>query len=372
MKYIHIVQFHLMSGGGVGSVITDVCEAMAKKGAEVHVISLFQKENIDFYDSIKWAEKQSIHVKLLQENDEGIITVLRKLRKYIRQLAKEDECCLYLHLKWGVLAGIVSSIGMKNIHRVEVYHSGYMKYKFQAFICSPFIEKYIAVSKDAKQQLIKWFHIKEDRIEVVYNGVDINLIENKCSIISKKNSDNVQFVSIGRLSFEKGFNFPIEAFGRIKNDNHEFPVSYIMVGDGKDRGMCENLAHGYVNFTGTVRREAVYEYIANSDVMILPSLWEGNSILLLEVIAVGKPMILTDIPSFREVFEFQPLSKDEIFRVERFGCVIRASDVDSCLMAMKNMITRKNEYKNMAQYVHSFASKFSIEIQAEKYLNIIK
>ena len=43
MKYIHIVQFHLMSGGGVGSVVTDVCEAMARKSDGVYAISLFQR-----------------------------------------------------------------------------------------------------------------------------------------------------------------------------------------------------------------------------------------------------------------------------------------------------------------------------------------
>ena len=53
MKYIHIVQFHLMSGGGVGSVITDVCEAMAKKSDGVYAISLFQRDGIDFGEELE-------------------------------------------------------------------------------------------------------------------------------------------------------------------------------------------------------------------------------------------------------------------------------------------------------------------------------
>ncbi len=360
-----------MSGGGVGSVITDVSEAMAKEGAEVYVVSLFQRKNIDFQDSIEWGKKNNINVTVLQENNEGILIIFRKLNRYIKKLASQDKCCLFLHLKWGVLAGIISTIGLENVHRIEVYHSGYMKYKLQSFICRPFIEKYIAVSKDAKKQLHKWFHIKENLIEVVYNGVDFSNIKNKCGTKCGGFQNSILFTSIGRLSFEKGFNYAIEAFAKMKSTNPEIQVSYTMVGDGKDRCECESLAKGFVNFTGTVEREVVYEYITNSDVMILPSLWEGNSILLLEVIAVGKPMILTDIPSFREVFRFKPLKHDEIFRVEQFGCVIRPQDVNSCLMAMKSIILRKNEFNEIEEYVHSFAPNFSLQTQAEKYLNII-
>ena len=45
MKYIHIDQNHNMSGGGVGSVITDLCEATARESKEVYVINLFRKSD---------------------------------------------------------------------------------------------------------------------------------------------------------------------------------------------------------------------------------------------------------------------------------------------------------------------------------------
>ena len=102
-----------MSGGGVGSVITDVSEAMAKEGAEVYVVSLFQRKNIDFQDSIEWGKKNNINVTVLQENNEGILIIFRKLNRYIKKLASQDKCCLFLHLKWGVLAGIISTIGLR-------------------------------------------------------------------------------------------------------------------------------------------------------------------------------------------------------------------------------------------------------------------
>ena len=175
MKYIHIVQFHLMAGGGVGSVVTDVCEAMAKRSGQVYVISLFQHERVDFARELEWAARVGVHSTLLQQDKKDtVLHVLRALRREIKSLAQDDECVLYLHLKWGVLAGILATLGLKNVRRVEVYHSGYMHYKLQAFFSKPFIEKYIAVSQDARRQLIEWFHVKEEKIRVVYNGVDVS------------------------------------------------------------------------------------------------------------------------------------------------------------------------------------------------------
>ena len=110
-----------MSGGGVGSVITDLCEAMAHQSAEVYAISLFRREGIDFNIESEWAKKTGIHSLIMQDSDaDSKIKALFKLRKTIKELAKNDRCCLFLHLKWGVLAGIISTLGIKNIKRVEV------------------------------------------------------------------------------------------------------------------------------------------------------------------------------------------------------------------------------------------------------------
>lgn len=84
---------------------------------------------------------------------------------------------------------------------VEVYHSGYINYKLQAFISRPFISHYISVSKDAKDQLEKWFGIKSSKITVVYNGVALEEIRKNAT--KMPNSELFRFVSVGRLSFEK-------------------------------------------------------------------------------------------------------------------------------------------------------------------------
>lgn len=367
MKYIHIVQFHLMSGGGVGSVITDLCEAMAKDSSEVYVISLFRRDGIDFDAEKAWAEQYGIHVLLMQDKPKNCpFRVLYKLRKTLKMLSLNDECCLYLHLKWGVLSGIVGTLNLKNIRRVEVYHSGYMNYRLQAFLSKPFINKYIAVSEDAKRQLEKCFYVASDKIVVAYNGVDIEHIKRLAENPVEHKSE-IAFLSVGRLSFEKGFLTSIEAFRNLQEGGKLHNCSYTMIGQGVQMDEAKAIGKGYVNFMGVIPRDSVYGNIAGCDVMILPSWWEGNSILLLEVLCVGKPLIVTDIPSFREVLNFEPLHDDEIFRIESFGAVFRAKSVGSCELAIMAIKENIHRLDSMAKVVGCFADKYSINKQAEVY-----
>ncbi len=372
MKYIHIVQFHLMSGGGVGSVLTDLCEAMSKKSSEVYIISLNQREDIDINEQKAWADKHGIHVLLMQKDKkDSLYSICRNLRNNIKCLSKDDECCLFMHLKIGVLAGILSSLGMHNIKRVEVYHSGYMGYKLQAFVSRPFINHYISVSKEAKQQLIG-FHVKENKIDVVYNGVDVEHIREVAQLSLSENQDGLSFVSVGRLSFEKGFKTPIEAYASHRTASQMVDTTYTMIGTGVQREECEALAKGYVDFTGVIPREDVYKRIGQSDVMILPSLWEGNSILMLEVLSLGKPMIITNIPSFREVLEFKPLEDNETCRLEWFGCVFRKEDVGSCKKAMSVVYEHINELHENEDRIRELGDRFSTQEQANSYIRIAK
>jgi glycosyltransferase involved in cell wall biosynthesis len=359
-----------MSGGGVGSVLTDLCEAMAQKSREIYVISLFRRRDIDFKVEQEWAAEKGINVLMMQDNEsDSVWKVLYNLRRTLKRLTEDDECCVFMHLKWGVLAGVICSLGLKNVGRVEVYHSGYLNYRFQAFICKPFIHHYISVSKEAKQQLIDWFHIKEQKIDVVYNGVDVDLIREKAQA-EKKNKNLIRFVSVGRLSFEKGFKTPIAAYAELKDSGQLSETSYTMIGKGVQRDECEALSKGYVTFTGVIPREEVYRNIGLSDVMILPSLWEGNSILMLEVLSLGKPMILTDIPSFREVMGFEALNDNESCRLEWFGAVFRKEDVEACKQAMQLVYNKKSTLTSVANKIKSLGDRFSTKEQAKEYMRV--
>lgn len=372
MIYIHIEQaISCKASGGVNSVITDLSEEMAQEGYDVHVVSLQQHSNIDFNDQIEWGKKKNISVAIMQKKNESVFQQFFNLRRYIKQLNKKDKVCLFMHLKWGVLAGVVSTLGLRNVCRVEVYHSGYMNYKLQSTLCKCFIKHHIAVSKEAKEQLIQQFHVKQSKITVVYNGVDVAGIRIKAKSFKPMQLTGLRFISVGRLTFEKGFLDSISAFTNIKIKGDIPESQYYMIGDGQQRKEATEISKGAVMFTGRIPREKVFEYIANSSCVILPSLWEGNSILLLEVLSIGKPVLVTDIPSFREVLNFAPLEDNEEFRICDFGIVFRKESPSSCEMAIRSFCSLdKIERDSMSQIIYKIADNYSLTKQAHEYVNI--
>lgn len=372
MQYIHIEQApSCRSSGGVNSVITDLSQQMVQMGLDVHVISLHQRNGIFFEDQIQWGAKYGIKVAIMQRPGKTKLSSFISLRKYLKKEIRKDDVCLFLHLKWGVLAGVISSIGLRRISRIEVYHSGYINYKLQSFFCKRFINFHIAVSQEARNQLIQEFKVKPEKIAVVYNGVDVDAIRKIMS--SGDHTDNrlMRYISVGRLSFEKGFIDSISAYTYLRKNNRIVNSEYIMIGDGNQLNEAKEISTGKVSFLGRIQRKDVFLELARSNVAVLPSLWEGNSILLLEVLSVGIPVIVSDIPSFQEVLRFDALEDDEDYRVFNCGIVFKKHNVDACVKALESFYNLPNDTKIlMGKEVNSLAENYSLKKQAHSYMSI--
>ena len=175
---------------------------------------------------------------------------------------------------------------------------------------------------------------------------------------------------MGRLSFQKGFGTSITAFAELKRTGKLADAEYTIIGDGELREDCEKASGGLVKFTGRIDRDKVYPNLASADVVVMPSLWEGNSILLLEVLAIGKALIVTDIPSAREVLNFSPLNDGELFRIEEFGAVFRMECVEACMAALQGVYARKEDIGQMGCSVGKLALSYSVENQVSAYINV--
>ena len=71
-----------MSGGGVGSVITDLCEATARDCREVYVINLYRKSDEDIVKESEWAKKYGVHILLMQEDPKmGVLGIFKRKKR---------------------------------------------------------------------------------------------------------------------------------------------------------------------------------------------------------------------------------------------------------------------------------------------------
>ena len=114
--------------------------------------------------------------------------------------------------------------------------------------------------------------------------------------------DAFMILSTGRLAEQKGYDYLIRAAALVREDLPGARI--VLAGDGPLRGRLGKLVSklGLEDIVALVgHRSDVGDLLAASDLVVLPSLWEGLSISLLEAMAAGKPVVTTSIGSNREV-----------------------------------------------------------------------
>ena len=143
------------------------------------------------------------------------------------------------------------------------------------------------------------------------------------------NDNHVLIGCTGRLVRQKDYASLIHAMTLIKNLSGDRTFVLLLAGDGPDREILEGLVRKLgleqqVHFLGFVKE--IPQFLTALDIYVLPSLWEGLSISLMEAMAAGKPIITTNILPNAELIKHQengllvnPQSPDQIaYAIKRF------------------------------------------------------
>jgi glycosyltransferase involved in cell wall biosynthesis len=174
----------------------------------------------------------------------------------------------------------------------------------------------LCCSQAVQKIVIKKYGLKEDKCEVIYNGVVFEKYGFKTEEIQKAKAEaqgeqvfsslNASFivVSIGRLINQmKGYSYLIEAIYCLKSQFGDSSV-LIIVGDGPDKRMLEDQVktlnlEEQVKFIG--EQYTISEFLKKTDVFLLASVSEGFPNVLLEAMSFSKPVVATRIGGIPEV-----------------------------------------------------------------------
>ncbi len=166
-------------------------------------------------------------------------------------------------------------------------------------------DKIIAVSQGVANDLNSNFNVPIDKLEVIYNGFNINsiLIQSLQSpeIVFEKNL--FYFLNTGRVDEAKGQWHLIRAFAAVEKRHPE--VGLIICGQGPYLEMLQEMTKEYhlqgkILFLGFVKNP--YAISKKSDVFVFPSMYEGMPNALIENMICGLPVIATDFcSSAREI-----------------------------------------------------------------------
>ncbi len=186
----------------------------------------------------------------------------------------------------------------------------------------------VAISHFTRSQLCRWTATADwPRIHVVRCGLDDVFLGTPGVPVPAR----PRLVSVGRLAEQKGQLLLVEAAHRLRERVPDFEL--VIVGDGPLRGELERLIDRYgladrVRITGFLDNRTVRRELQAARALVLPSFAEGLPVVIMEALALGRPVIATYIAGIPELVE-----------PGRNGWLVPAGAVEPLVEAMAEALT---------------------------------
>lgn len=204
--------------------------------------------------------------------------------------------------------GLVATLGMRNIKRVQTVHSSYryehnnsLKGKLyeQILRLNNYMGSYFIAVSESVQDYLKEIGTAENKISLIHNSI-VEAPPSDTSILHPLyqelgwNEKNLKIISVGRLETVKGHNLLIEAMREVVKEHTH--IRCLIVGDGRLRETLlaqieKNAMHDYVHLAGF--REDIRDLLRSSDIFCMPSLSEGLPYALLEASGAKLPLLVS-------------------------------------------------------------------------------
>ncbi len=173
--------------------------------------------------------------------------------------------------------------------------------------------KLIAVSDFTRRELQKYYKIKEDKIRVIHNGVDVNKFkpaENKCKVKMELgfNPDDIAILSVGRLYARKGLFTLIESMPAVVKRFRN--AKFIISGKGQSNEMKKLVTHATrlgvkdnIIFTGYYPDSKLPKLYQAADVFAFSTFYEHHPFAVLEALSSRLPVVTTKVGGIPETVE---------------------------------------------------------------------
>lgn len=229
------------------------------------------------------------------------------IRDLARLMRTEHVSLVHSHLYHANLYGRIAAF-LAGVPAVATVHNVYTRTKLHRRLLNRLLSRgsarIIAVSEAIRDDLVAQDGIAPRKVAVIHNGIDVRRVETSLTRGEARaalgiGDDELAIGCVGRLEEQKGHRFLLEACAELRNDpGLMHRLRLLLVGDGRLRGDLERQASALaltssVSFLGT--RQDVPEILRALDIYAMPSLWEGLSIAMLEAMAAGLPVVISDV-----------------------------------------------------------------------------
>ena len=364
IRILHVAQ----AAGGVDRYIRMLLKYLDKDKFENMLVCSQDFHEDDYRDLVDSFEQIKM-TRAIGSNDLKAISEVRKLiRKYSPDI-------VYAHSS---KAGAIARIADIRLKNYCVYNSHGWAFNIRCSekkktmytaiekIAAPFCDRIICISDAEKQSALEKKICNEGKLQVIFNGVDIEAYENGIHGAVKKSDLNIPedaFVvgMVGRISPQKAPDIFVKMAKLVKNQIHN--SHFIIVGNGeqeaeirkyaKDKGFLDSL-----HITGWV--DNPISYVELFDVACLLSRWEGFGLALPEYMMAGKPIVASRVDAI-----------PNIIRNGENGLLV---EVDDAIGASKAVLRIYLEYglkeKLVKQGIEDVHSRFNARRVSEEHQKV--
>jgi glycosyltransferase involved in cell wall biosynthesis len=216
----------------------------------------------------------------------------------------------------------------------------------------------LSVSRSTQRDLARELHIASNKIEFIPNAGRVN---KDCYDIPNIIT-NPYFLFVGTIEPRKNLTNLLLAYSRLKDEDK---LKLVIVGDKGWGGIrLTNLISDldldrYVELKGYVSEPQLASLYANAQFLVMPSLYEGFGLPLVEAMSHGTPVLTANNSSMPEV-------------AGNAGLLVDALDVESIADGLQEMITNNELRERLAGNAKLNASRFSWDESAKKLITVFE
>ena len=366
-KVLFFIPFFQAKGGGLPKVASTLALKFADE-YDISIITLFHYQE-------KYPYKGKYFTLKVKNYYTGAISKLIYLQKLIKSISPDIIISFMTYTSFWIIpimylfkidAPLIISINSnpESQYRKRFYFKYLMKFLYPL----KKLTAVVPVSKELKSILYKKYRINKSKIIPIYNGVDIEKIKQmaleKIDNYEKvfNNPNIIKFITVGRLSKEKGHKYLIEAFTKVLK---EIPNSKLfIIGEGRIRLQIEKMIqernlNNSVTLMGFLHNP--YNYISRSDIFVLPSLSEGLPYALIEALICKIPIVSTNCET----------GPKEILENGKYGILTKVADSDDLAEKMISLAKDEKIRAHYSKISHQRIEIFDTKHFIEKWKELI-
>ena len=293
--------------------------------------------------------------------------IILEIRKKIRD---NNVDLIHVHQNYSGGVASLAALGNKNVRVINTEHALHQGFKKLGLLLNSvnlFRGDYHCFNSNSTLNSLNWLErilIRNNPKQIIYNGVPVQEIENERTfkeVTYRKwglSKDNIYIGKIATLKKQKDHSVLLKAIQLLAKKHSK--TRLLLIGDGplykKLKYQVKKLGiTDYVYFMGLLKRREVYRILHILTISVITSRWEGFCNAVVESMAAGTPVVISDIPTFKEVFGNAALyfrKSDPVDLAKKLEILIRNKDM-------------YNRYANLAD--DPCCQIYNIEDTIEKY-----